>query len=225
MPLPEAEVEAAREARRERDRRRLERLRCPRCGRIARPTLVTTTPKKPVPTARSLPSTIVLDVETTGLDPSSDYILTVGICDADGGEVAYFEVCPVAICREWPEAEAVNGISPDDVLPWPLLEDVRPELQRILDAADTVVCYNAAFDLGFLRAEGFSVPAHVEDVMLGFAPIYGEWSDHWDEYRWQRLATCAEYYGAPDFDEHNSLADARGTAWCWSRMREEPAGR
>lgn len=181
--------------------------------------------KKPVPAARSLPATIVLDTETTGLRAGSDHLLTIGICDELGNEVAYFEVCPPAECFEWPEAQAVNGISPDDALGWPSLDDVRPELQRVLSAAETVVCYNAAFDLGFLKAAGFTVPARVEDVMLNFAEVYGEWSDYFGDYKWQPLWLCAQHYNAPDFEAHNSLADAQATAWCRARMLDERAGR
>lgn len=177
--------------------------------------------KKPVPNARSLPAAIVLDTETTGLRAGSDHLLTIGICDENGNEVAYFEVCPPAECFEWPEAQAINGISPEDALDWPSLDDVRPELQRVLSAAETVVCYNAAFDLGFLKAAGFTVPARVEDVMLDFAEVYGEWSDYFDDYKWQPLWLCARHYGAPDFEAHNSLADAQATAWCRARMLNE----
>ena len=174
--------------------------------------------KKAVPSAKRRPTTVVLDTETTGLDPFADAILTVGVCDVRGAEVAYFEICPPPECYEWPSAEAVNGIAPGDTLDWPSLEDVRGELQGILDAAETVVCYNAGFDLAFLREAGFNVPADVVDVMLEFAPIYGERNGRRGGYRWQKLATCASYYGAPEFDAHNSLGDAQATAWCYSAM-------
>lgn len=72
--------------------------------------------------------------------------------------------------------------------------------------------------LAFLREAGFNVPADVVDVMLEFAPIYGERNGRRGGYRWQKLATCASYYGAPEFDAHNSLGDAQATAWCYSAM-------
>lgn len=84
---------------------------------------------KPVPEAKSHPNVIVLDTETTGLVAGRDHLLTVGICDGDGREVLYLELCPPLECDSWPLAEAVNGISPIDVLDKPTIEDARAVLQ------------------------------------------------------------------------------------------------
>lgn len=173
---------------------------------------------RPVPHELSHPSVIVLDTETTGLSAKRDHLLTIGVCDTDGNEVLYAEVCPPLECDSWPEAERVNGISPQDVLDKPFIDDVREELQAVLDAASEIVCYNAGFDLPFLEENGFTVPEKVTDVMIDFAEVYGEWNDHYGDYKWQKLSTCAAYYGCPDFAAHNSLADAQATAWCYARM-------
>lgn len=171
--------------------------------------------KEPVPHVEGpLPKTIVLDTETTGLRGWSDHLLTVGIVDGDGTEVAYFEICPPAECCEWPEAEEVNGIAPADTVAWPAVEDVVPELQRILDAADKIIGYNIGFDLEFLRGAGIALPeCEYVDVMKMFAPVFGTWSDWFGSWQWQTLATAAAYVGH-DWDAdgaHNSLADARAT--------------
>ena len=171
--------------------------------------------KKPVPhVAGPLPKTIVLDTETTGLRGWSDHLLTVGICDGEGAEVASFGLCPPPECYEWPEAERVNGISPADTVGWPTIEDVRPELQRILDAAEVVIGYNVGFDLEFLRAAGIALPdCDYVDVMAMFAPVFGLRDDYHGGYRWQTLATAAAYVGH-DWDAegpHDALADCRAT--------------
>ena len=80
---------------------------------------------KPVPNAKSHPDVIVLDTETTGFVAGRDHLLTVGVCDGDGREVLYLELCPPLECDAWPRAEAVNGISPIDVLDKPTIEDAR----------------------------------------------------------------------------------------------------
>lgn len=171
--------------------------------------------KESVPhVAGPLPKTIVLDTETTGLRGWSDHLLTVGICDGEGEEVAYFEICPPAECYEWPEAERINGISPADTVSWPPVEDALPELQRILDAADVVIGYNIGFDLEFLRGAGVELPdCEYVDVMTMFAPVFGVWSDYFDGWRWQKLVTAAAYVGYDwGADEaHNALADCRAT--------------
>lgn len=156
----------------------------------------------------------MLDAETTGLSSRFDHLLTVGICDGEGQEVACFKVCPPAECCEWPEAEEVNGISPADTVSWPAIEDVVPELQRILDAAEVVIGYNVWFDFEFLRAAGVALPdCRYVDVMAMFAPVFGLRDDYRGGWRWQTLATAAAYAGH-DWDAegpHDALADARAT--------------
>lgn len=61
---------------------------------------------KPVPNAKSHPDVIVLDTETTGFVAGRDHLLTVGVCDGDGREVLYLELCPPLECDAWPRAEA-----------------------------------------------------------------------------------------------------------------------
>lgn len=171
--------------------------------------------KEPVPRAGDpLPKTIVLDTETTGLRGWSDHLLTVGICDGEGKEVACFELCPPPECYEWPEAERVNGISPADTVGWPTIEDVRPELQRILDAAEVVIGYNVGFDLEFLKGAGIALPdCEYVDVMAMFAPVFGVRDDFHGGWRWQRLATAAAYVDHDWGSEgpHDALADCRAT--------------
>ena len=62
----------------------------------------------------------------------------------------------------------------------------------------------------------------IVDVMMDFAPIYGEWSEYHDDYKWQSLSTCAAYFGY-DWGEdkvHDSLADCKATLFCYNRIRE-----
>ena len=97
---------------------------------------------------------------------------------------------------------------------WPAIEDVVPELQRILDAAEVVIGYNVWFDLEFLRAAGVALPdCRYVDVMAMFAPVFGLRDDYHGGYRWQTLVTAAAYVGH-DWDAqgpHDALADCRAT--------------
>lgn len=163
--------------------------------------------------------------DQAGFVAGRDHLLTVGVCDGDGREVLYLELCPPLECDAWPRAEAVNGISPIDVLDKPTIEDARAVLQGVLDAASTIVCYNAGFDLKFLEADGFTYPDEVSDVMLDFAEIYGEYDSRHHDYKWQKLVKCAEYYGCPEFEAHNSLGDAQATAWCWRHVQRDMLSR
>ena len=50
---------------------------------------------------------------------------------------------------EWPEAQAIHGITPADVMNAPSLESLLPRLLAVIEDAGTLVIYNAGFDLAF----------------------------------------------------------------------------
>ena len=120
--------------------------------------------------------------------------------------------------KEWPDAEDVNGISPDMVQDAPYPHELIPTVKGIFDAAGTIVAYNNEFDLGFLRSWGICVDGKKQvDVMRDFAEVYGEWNDYFCDYKWQKLTTAAHYYGY-DFAAHDSLEDARATLFVYKKM-------
>ena len=62
----------------------------------------------------------------------------------------------------------------------------------------------------------------VVDVMNDFAYVYGEYSEYYDDYKWQTLSTCADYY---DFDwkttgthSPDSLGDCLATLHCYKQL-------
>ena len=84
--------------------------------------------------------------------------------------------------------------------------------------------YNVAFDLQMLRQSGCRVPPELmtQDVMHLFAPVYGEWNEDKQDYKWQKLDTCASYYRYNRRDRHNSLEDAKTTWYCYKMVRNTP---
>jgi DNA polymerase-3 subunit epsilon len=167
----------------------------------------------------------VIDTETTGLDPTEDELLQCTILDTSGNIVynSYFK--PHA--TSWPEAEAVNHISPQMVADAPAISDEIDTISAILSSAKTIIGYNPYFDLDFFRYNGIIVARNTEviDVMERFAPIYGEWDEVHESYYWKSLQTCANYYGYDwngDTDQaHDSLADCRATLFCYQKMNEK----
>ena len=142
--------------------------------------------------------TIVLDIETTGLNLIDDEILQLSII-AGSGETLYDSYFKPLHLTKWDAAQKINGI---------------------LKHAKTIIGYNHLnFDIPFLQlfSAVFPADAALFAVMTAFAPIYGEWDDEHNGYKWQRLSTCAAYYG---YDwgadtAHNSLADCRATLHCY----------
>lgn len=165
---------------------------------------------------------IVLDTETTGLDPEKDELLQVSIIDGNGNTLfnSYFNPC----VKSWDGAQRVNGISPDMVKDAPRISDKLVDINSILCGAKKIIGYNTSFDIEFLANNGVYVPhgAEMVDVMEMFAPIFGEWSDHYESYKWQKLTTAAAYYeydwNSHPFEAHNSLADCYATLYVYNRI-------
>ena len=141
---------------------------------------------------------ICLDTETTGLNRYDDEILQLSIIDGSGA-ILFSEYVKPVHHESWTDAEKVNHISPS------MVKDCKPLLyyahtiQLILENADMIVGYNIhGFDLPFIFNSGIEYHAKensiVVDVMLAFAEIYGQ--KRYNEYKWQKLKTCAEYYSA-----------------------------
>ena len=173
-------------------------------------------------TVNDLSKIICLDVETTGLDSEKDEILQLSIIDGNG-VVLFNEYIKPKQHTEWPEAEQIHGISLEMVQHNPIIDEYVPRLNKILSEAELIVGYNCKyFDLHFLLNAGirWDFEKDIFDVMLEFAPIYGEWDYRHYEFKWQNLATCAAFY---DYESnggsyHDSLEDVKATLHCYLQM-------
>lgn len=108
-----------------------------------------------------------VDVETTGLDPKTDEVIQIAICDS----AANWELCTyVRPLRHasWEEAQLINGISPEMVKDAPTLDSLENELRSIF--RDRIfAAYNAQFDASFLCR--FFENTDIHDVMTRFMSI------------------------------------------------------
>lgn len=177
------------------------------------------------PQGISSAETIVIDTETTGLVAGSDEVLQVSIID-DLGNTLYNQLIKPIKATEWSDAERVNHISPEMVKDCPNIYEEMSKINAILRNAKTLIGYNTSgFDIRFLECFGadFSKIEKFVDVMFDFAEIYGEWSDYYESYKWQKLTTCADYYGYDWKTDkaHDSLADCRATLFCYKAMCNE----
>jgi len=93
---------------------------------------------------------IVLDTETTGLDPSVDRIVEIGAIRWDG---AKFHRVINPERKIAPDAIRVHGIKDEDVADKPKFYEVAPDLIDFFAGADRLVAHNAEFDVSFINAE------------------------------------------------------------------------
>lgn len=161
---------------------------------------------------------IVFDVETTGINPEVDEILQLSIIDSCENVLFNSYLKPYFI-KQWPEAQAVHGIAPDDIVHAPHPHEVADLVRSIFDDADIHIAYNGLFDKQFLKRWNISFShAQYFDVMYDFAPIYGEYNHYFKNYKWQQLSVCADYYGYK-FNAHDALEDVKATLFCWKKMQ------
>lgn len=121
----------------------------------------------------------VLDTETTGINVEEDKIIeaAVSIYKVDA-EYNYSQVGKTWTPLIWtpkaidPKAQAVHGISKEDLEGKPSFADVAPKFVSILEKSDVVVAHNGyGFDFPIIAfnliAEGISVPDFVAfDTMV-----------------------------------------------------------
>ena len=153
---------------------------------------------------------VVLDVETTGLDPSSDRVCEIGAIKVQQGRELGRYHSLVNPERPIPaEATRKNNISDAMVKAAPTFSAIAPDLRRFL-AGTVLVAQNAEFDLNFLNAEfaraGASrLPVSTVDTMALARAARPGLSSY-------RLDNLANAFGAKFSARHRSIGDCEVTA-------------
>lgn len=167
---------------------------------------------------------IIIDTETTGFSRSEDEILQLSIVDGDTKQVLFDEYFKPKYKQTWEKAEAVNHISPEMVADKPDIFSRLEDIQKIIAGANTVIVYNAAFDVDFLEHYGIDFSSNViDDPMCYGAVLYGETKEHESgeiTYKWKKLGVLAEHLGYDGDGWHNSTADCLATAYVYEKIRE-----
>lgn len=164
---------------------------------------------------------VIIDVETTGLE-DTDEMLQISIIDTEGNTLFNSYIRPI-FHENWPQAEEINQINIQTVKDAPEIQDVAEEISEILINAEHIIGYSVSFDIEMLKRYGIPVRENIEitDVMKLFAPLYGEWSDKYGCFKWQKLTTCAAYFGFDwkNIKAHDSLADCLATLYCYKKIK------
>ncbi|WP_396652464.1 exonuclease domain-containing protein [Microbacterium radiodurans] len=158
----------------------------------------------------------VFDLETTGVDVTSDRIVTahVGLLDAEGGAVS---------AQTWladpgvdiPDAAAaIHGITTERARcegrpVGEVVSEVVTALRGLFDAGIPVVAYNAPFDFSLLKYEALR---HGIEPILDPSPVIDPLviDKRYDRYRRGKrtLAVVAEHYAVLLMGAHEAAADA-----------------
>ncbi len=166
---------------------------------------------------------ICLDTETTGLSERADEILQLSILSG-AGEILFHSYIKPYNHLQWAEAEKINGITPEMVKAAPYPHEVLQEVKGIFESAEEIIIYNAPYDLKMLKRWSIEPRPNqkIYDVMLKFAEEMGEWNYNYNDFKWQKLTTCAEYFNYTDFKEkaHDSLEDTRATLYSYRQLKK-----
>lgn len=157
---------------------------------------------------------LVIDTETTGLDPKTDRIVELATVTMLGGRVLARRSMVVNPGIPIPEqASAIHGITDEKVANAPRLADIAAGFLAMVRRVPVLVAYNAPFDIGFLRAElgeawdEATAHAHVIDPLaIVRAPAVGKL---WKGQGRHKLGSVAERFGiALEGDLHRAAVDA-----------------
>lgn len=165
----------------------------------------------------------VIDIETTDFFARGGLIVEVGmvVLDTETGEL---DIALDSCCRE----PGLSGkhhdawifknspMTHDDVRNAPTFEELKEDIQRIIDHTDGFTAFNKAFDLEFLRDRGIQLPVEKEldcpmrvltPIMklkkTGRAAYYGG-------YKWPNVMEAWAYLfpGVPYCEIHRGADDA-----------------
>jgi DNA polymerase-3 subunit epsilon len=161
---------------------------------------------------------LALDLETTGLDPKRDDILSIGYVVMQGNRIDLSSARHrlVRTARAIPEASAIiHQITDDQAAKGGLLDDVLAELLEVM-ACKVMIAHHATVEKGFLRDAcrrvygiGLTVPVIDTQALakrtLERRHIAYQASD-------LRLYALSERYNLPRYSAHNALSDALAAA-------------
>lgn len=153
-----------------------------------------------------------LDLETTGVDPLTDRVLSYALLGDRGADVCGLVDPGVEIPAG---AAAVHGLTAEVLAgapaPAEALAAILAWVQDVVDRRIGLVVYNAAYDLTMLRAEaerwGLDQPEWHR--LLVVDPYVIDWGIERGGLGPRRLTDVASYYGVPLDNAHDAAADAR----------------
>jgi len=154
---------------------------------------------------------VALDIETTGLDPSTDAIIEIGAVRFEGNRIEDEFTSLVNPGRHIPEfISGLTGISDEMVRQAPKIRDILEEL-AIFIGDQPILGHNIQFDLSFFRKYGLFTLNECIDTYELAAVLMPSASRY-------NLGSLGQQLGIPLPATHRALDDARVTAAAFQRL-------
>jgi CRISPR-associated protein Cas2 len=167
----------------------------------------------------------ILDIETTGLNPESDSIISICALKfvsgalVSGEEVQEYQVLVHSVEQVPAPITRLTGISSEQLVRDGIdLNDAMTELEKFVGNSQ-IVAHNVRFDLMFINAarRKLSMPMLMNEVIdtlaLSKKKLYNLKS--------YKLTSLAEHFGIDRSGLHNSAADCRITAEIYRRLTSD----
>ena len=174
-----------------------------------------------------------VDLETTGLDPRSDRIVSVGMVPIRDGVIRYGERYHSLVRQDGLAPEASEGIRIHEILPAsasgsPTETQVLAEVDRRLREG-ALLAHHAPLDVAFLKeayrrhARAWPRPKVVDtiDLLVAAHRRKHRFTPHPPALR-TGLADTRATLGLPPHDHHDALADALAAAEVFLVLRAAP---
>ncbi|HFE66112.1 MAG TPA: hypothetical protein ENJ93_02520, partial [Chloroflexi bacterium] len=167
-----------------------------------------------------MPNTyVIIDIETTGLDPRSDAIIEVAAVALQGNDILDEFTTLVNPHREIPpHITQMTGITDEMVSDAPTMFKARSRLRAIL-GDHVLVGHNVGFDLGFLREERLGVGNHRLDTVTLASILVPEAG----RYSLENLVRVLNLPDPADGQTHRAMDDAEQTVELFLALRERAA--
>ena len=161
---------------------------------------------------------LVFDTETTGTDPRKDQVIELCLqLGLHGDAEVHVWRCQPRTPID-PGAQAVHGISMDDLANEPPFSAIADEVRRYFSAADVLVGYNMRFDIDMLQAEYQRLRQPPLDVSHA---LFVDPLRLWQRSEPRRLTDAHRRFVGGDFDAaHSAAADVAATGNVLLGMRE-----
>lgn len=161
----------------------------------------------------------IIDLETTGFLNEGGKIVEVGIAglDLDNSKVLklYHSVCkePGMTIKDR-NAWIFNNsdLTVEEVRGSPLFEDIKGDIQSIINSCKGITAFNRKFDVDFLRDRGIVIEQLVDCPMLVATDVLKITSTKkWAKgYKWPTVEECWDFFfpDKPYTEKHRGLDDA-----------------
>lgn len=152
-------------------------------------------------------SFVIVDVETTGLDPRRDQIVEIGAAQVLGGQVVRTMDTLVSIGRAIPEeAQRIHKISNDMLIGQPPIVQAMAMLMAFIGEGVPVEHSHKSFDAGFLEH------AHGKPLASTYLNTCTLSRRLFPLYRSHSLQECCRRHNIERQQQHRALGDALVTA-------------